>query len=166
VPAIPEDRIQHLAIEGAYLVDLVVYVDSRGLLYEVIHKSDPFVSEIRQVYQVSNPRADTIRAFHAHQRLHDWFNIVHGSALFCMVDGRESSRSHKAAARLVLSHRKPQLLIVPPGVYHGWMSLEPGTTLTSVASEEYDRGRPDEHRVAPDHFNDLFGGNPWKVDAR
>jgi dTDP-4-dehydrorhamnose 3,5-epimerase-like enzyme len=166
MPRFPEHRIQPLAIEGVYLVDLEIHVDSRGLLYEVIHASDCFVDQIRQVYHVCNPRADTIRAFHAHDRLRDWFHIVYGSALFCLVDGRESSRTYRSTARLVLSYRKPQLLVVPSGVYHGWMSLEPETIMTSVASEEYNRTQPDEHRVAPDHFDDLFGGNPWKTDAR
>jgi dTDP-4-dehydrorhamnose 3,5-epimerase len=161
-----EEQVRTLAIEGAYLVDFDVNVDARGLLYEVVHASDAFVPVIRQVYHVHNPRPETIRAFHAHEELHDWFHIVHGSAIFGLVDDRAGSPTHRKPLRLVLTARKPQLLVVPPGAYHGWMSLEPDTIMTSVASHEYDRERPDEHRVPADHFDELFGGSPWRVEAR
>lgn len=164
--AFAEERIRKLPIDGAYLVDLEIHVDSRGLVYEIIHESDAFVDRIRQVYQIHDPRADTIRAFHAHRVLHDWFHIARGSAIFCLVDSRLDGATRDAAVRLVLTDRKPQLLVVPPGVYHGWMSLQPDTILTSIASDEYDRVNPDEDRVSPYHFNQLFGRNPWEMDAR
>lgn len=164
--AFSDNAVTSLAIEGVLLVDFTIHVDTRGLVYEMIHASDAFVPRIGQVYHVLNPRADTIRAFHAHQELHDWFHIVHGSALFCLVDSRHGADAPTATVRVVLTDRKPQLLVVPPGVYHGWMSLEPDTVLTSVANTEYRREQPDEHRVPPDHFDQLFGGSPWRVDAR
>ena len=132
----------------------------------MVHASDGFVPTIAQVYHVHDPRPDTVRAFHAHERLHDWFHIVHGSAIFGLVDGREGGPTYQQVLRLVLTSRKPQLLVIPPGVYHGWMSLEPHTIMTSIASHEYDRDRPDEHRVPADHFDVLFGGSPWRVEAR
>jgi dTDP-4-dehydrorhamnose 3,5-epimerase len=164
--AFPADKIRSLAIADVVLVDLEIHVDARGHLYEVVHASDGFVPTIAQVYHVVDPRPDTIRAFHAHERLHDWFHIVHGSAIFGLVDNREQSPTYQKALRLVLTSRKPQLLVVPPGVYHGWMSLEPNTIMSSVASHEYDRDQPDEHRVPADHFDALFGGSPWRVEAR
>lgn len=163
--AFPEASIKQLAIPDVYLIDTEVHVDSRGIVYEVLHASDSFVEQIRQVYHVCNPRANTIRAFHSHQKLHDWFHIVHGSAIFCLVDGRVVAPNKNNSLRLILTARKPQLLVVPPGIYHGWMSLEDNTIMTSVASEEYIREAPDEIRVSPDHFDDLFNGTPWKIDA-
>jgi dTDP-4-dehydrorhamnose 3,5-epimerase-like enzyme len=58
-----------------------------------------------------------------------------------------------------LSARKPQLLIVPPLYWHGWMSLEPNTMLLSLASREYDRDNPDEERIP----FDAFGDHIWSV---
>ena len=159
-------QIQKMSIADVTLIDLEVHVDSRGIVYEVVHESDFFVNQIRQVYQVVNPRADTIRAFHAHEQLHDWFHITCGSAIFCLVDDRQEGATYQATERLVLTAKKPQLLVVPPGVYHGWMSLEPNTVLASVASEEYQRDQPDERRVPPDTFNHLFHDSPWTIDAK
>ena len=159
-------QVQKLSIADVTLIDLDIHVDSRGLVYEVVHESDFFVNQIRQVYHVVNPRADTVRAFHAHELLHDWFHICCGSAIFCLVDDRQQGTTYQSTERLVLTARKPQLLVVPPGVYHGWMSLEPNTVLASVASEEYQREEPDERRVPPDAFNELFHGSPWVIDAK
>ncbi len=164
--AFPEARVHARDIHGVSLVDYQVHVDTRGLLWEAIHESDPFVERIRQVYLVVDPAPMTIRAFHAHRELHDWFHIAHGSALFCLVDGREDSPTYRRTEKVVLTARKPQLLVVPPGIYHGWMSLEPDTILVSMASHEYDHRQPDEHRVPPDHFDEEFGGNPWRIEAK
>jgi dTDP-4-dehydrorhamnose 3,5-epimerase len=137
--------------------------DDRGFLYELIHKSDPFVTRFGQVYFVGDPAPFTIRAYHKHAELHDWFSIVRGSAKFVLVDDRQDSPTYGKADILVSSERKPGLIVVPPGVYHGWMSLEPHTLLCSIASHEYNRADPDETRVSPHSFNDLLGHDPWQI---
>jgi dTDP-4-dehydrorhamnose 3,5-epimerase-like enzyme len=53
------------------------------------------------------------------------------------------------------------LVVVPPGVYHGWMALEDDTQMISTASHVYNRERPDEVRVSPDSF-----GYIWEVKGR
>lgn len=163
---VKQENITSLSLSRVSLVNLDLYQDTRGALYEIIHGSDPYVNQIKQVYTVIDPRPDTIRAFHVHEHLHDWFHIVQGSALFCLVDSRRESNTFEQGIKVVLSARKPQLLIVPPGVYHGWMSLEANTVMVSVASEEYNREKPDEHRVPPDAFNGVFKGYPWQVEAK
>lgn len=151
--------------EPYLLFDLQVHQDPRGLLYEVLHESDiPADIHMRQVYIVADPVRNTIRAFHKHEKLWDFFHIVKGSAIFCLVGKNEET------AKTVLSERKPQLLVVPPAVYHGWMSLEDNTILVSIGSEEYDRDNPDEERVKWDSFDDLFiekyNSLPFEVERK
>ena len=62
---------------------------------------------------------------------------------------------------MVIGTNNPSLIVVPPGVFHGWMALEDNTQLISTASEVYDRGNPDEVRVPPDSF-----GYVWEVKGR
>jgi dTDP-4-dehydrorhamnose 3,5-epimerase-like enzyme len=50
---------------------------------------------------------------------------------------------------------------VPPGVFHGWVALEDGTQLISVASELYDPENPDEERIPWNSF-----GYDWSVRFR
>jgi dTDP-4-dehydrorhamnose 3,5-epimerase len=153
-------------IHDVQQVFLKVHEDDRGYLFEVIHQSDPFVKRFGQVYLVGDRMERVVRAFHKHNELHDWFCIVHGAAKFVLVDDRENSPTYRKADILVGTGRTPSLIVVPPGVYHGWMSLEPGTLMCSIASHEYNRQNPDEVRVSPDSFDTLLGHNPWQIIAR
>ena len=103
----------------------------------------------------------TIRAWHKHDVLWDWFFISHGSAKFGLYDDREDSPTKGEVMTVVTSDRNPTLIVVPPGVYHGWMALEDDTQLVSTASEVYNREHPDEVRVPPESF-----GFDWTIKGR
>jgi len=153
-------------IHDVQQVFLKVHEDDRGYLYEVVHGSDAFVTQFGQVYMVGDRIELVVRAYHKHAELHDWFAIVQGSAKFVLVDDREDSPTYRKADVLIGSARTPSLIVVPPGVYHGWMSLEPNTLLCSTASHEYNAQNPDEVRIPPDSFDELLGGNPWRIIAK
>jgi dTDP-4-dehydrorhamnose 3,5-epimerase len=145
-------------IKDVKLVDLEPRIDDRGYLVEILRASDEHFTKFGQVYLVGDMTRNTIRAFHVHKVLWDWFFISHGSAKFALVDDRKDSPTYKEINTLVISERKPQLLVVPPGVYHGWMSLEDDTQMVSTASEVYNRENPDEERIPYDSF-----GYEWSV---
>jgi dTDP-4-dehydrorhamnose 3,5-epimerase len=145
-------------IEDVRLVELVANVDDRGYLIEILRETDDYFTRFGQVYIVGDPVRNTIRAFHVHKVLWDWFFISHGSAKFALVDGRKDSKTFEEINTLILTERKPQLLVVPPGVFHGWMSLEDDTQMISTASEVYNRENPDEERVPFDSF-----GYDWNI---
>jgi dTDP-4-dehydrorhamnose 3,5-epimerase len=153
-------------IHDVQIVPLTVHEDDRGYLYEVIHATDDFMVKFGQVYMVGDRIEKIVRAYHKHAELHDWFSIVHGSAKFVLVDDRKDSPTYRKYDVAVLSDRAPKLLVVPPGVYHGWMSLQPDTMLLSTASHVYNREKPDEERIAPDSFDDLIGRDPWEIEAK
>jgi dTDP-4-dehydrorhamnose 3,5-epimerase len=145
-------------IKDVKVIELSANIDDRGYLIEILRSSDPHFTKFGQVYLVGDMARNTIRAFHVHKVLWDWFFISHGSAKFALVDGRKESKTFQEINTYILSERKPQILIVPPGVYHGWMSLEDDTQMISVASEVYNREKPDEERVPYDSF-----GYDWSV---
>lgn len=153
-------------IEGVEVINLEVHEDDRGYLIEFARLAeDPephgVVHRFGQAYLVGNPVRGTIRAFHKHSELWDWFFISHGSAKFVLKDDRAESVSQGELVTLVSSARRPKLIVVPPGVFHGWMSLEDDTQLVSTASHPYRRDDPDEIRVSPDAFGDV-----WEVKGR
>jgi len=145
-------------IKDVKIVDLVANVDDRGYLIEILRSSDEHFTKFGQVYIVGDNVRNIIRAFHVHEVLWDWFFISHGSAKFALVDGRKNSPTFEEINTFILTDRKPQLLVVPPGVYHGWMSLEDDTQMISTASEVYNRQNPDEKRVSYDSF-----GYDWSI---
>ena len=148
-------------IQGVEVVPLVVRADDRGYLIEILRATDPYFTRFGQVYLVGNMARGTIRAFHKHAALWDWFFISHGSAKFVLKDDRPDSPTYGEMMTVVVGERNPTLIVVPPGVYHGWMSLEDDTQLISTASEVYHRERPDETRIPPDSFGDV-----WTVKGR
>lgn len=148
-------------IEGAKLITLDPHVDDRGYLIEIIRSNDPHFTKFGQVYLVGNFVSGTVRAFHKHEILWDWFFISHGAAKFILIDDRAKSKTFKNIETFIVSSRNPSLITVPPGVYHGWMSLEDDTQMMSVTSEIYNREKPDEVRIPPDAFGDL-----WTVKGR
>ncbi len=153
-------------IHDVQVIPLTVHEDDRGYLYEIVHGSDSFVPQFGQVYVVGDRIEKITRAFHKHEELHDWFSIVKGSAKFVLVDDRPDSPTYEKFDILVGSDRKPSVVVVPPGVYHGWMSLQPDTIMVSTASHEYNHEQPDEVRVPPDNFNDLIGCDPWAIKGK
>jgi dTDP-4-dehydrorhamnose 3,5-epimerase len=150
-------------IHDVQQIPLTVHEDGRGYLYEVVHASDPFMTKFGQVYVVGDRLPMIVRAFHRHRELHDWFCIIKGSAKFVLVDDRQGSSTYNKVDILIGSDRAQSLIVVPPGVFHGWMSLEPDTIMVSTASHEYNRENPDEVRVPPHTFNDLIDEDPWAI---
>ena len=153
-------------IKDVKVVDLTIHEDDRGYLLEIArHADDPephgIVHQFGQVYLVGDPARGAIRAFHKHNELWDWFCISHGSAKFVLKDDRPDSPTYEEMMTIIASERKPRLIVVPPGVYHGWMSLEDDTQMVSTASHTYNRENPDEVRIPPDSF-----GEVWEVKGR
>ena len=154
-------------IRDVELIPLKAHTDDRGYVIEIIRKADPKTDpwsvcvKFGQVYLVGNFSKATVRAFHKHAKLWDYFFISHGSAKFVLVDDRTDSPTYKEMNSYVLSERNPSILVVPPGVFHGWMSLENDTQMVSIASELYNREAPDEVRISPDSFGDV-----WTIKGR
>jgi dTDP-4-dehydrorhamnose 3,5-epimerase len=153
-------------IQGVQVIPLAAHMDDRGYLIEIARRADDpephgVVHQFGQVYLVGNMTRNTIRAFHKHNELWDWFFISHGSAKFVLVDDRDDSPTKDAKMTIVTGERKPALVVVPPGVYHGWMSLQDDTQMISTASHAYNRENPDEVRIPPDSFGDV-----WTVKGR
>lgn len=146
------------SIKGLGVVILEAHVDDRGYLIEIIRSTDPHYKKFGQVYAVRSTTRGTIRAFHKHAKLWDYFFIAAGSAKFAFYDDRKESKTYKNINTLVLSQLNPGLIVVPPGVYHGWMALEDNTLLISTASDVYNRQNPDEQRVPYDSF-----GYDWSI---
>ena len=153
-------------IQGTQVIPLVAHMDDRGYLIEVARRADDpephsVVHQFGQVYVVGDMTRGTIRAYHKHAELWDWFFISHGSAKFVLVDDRDDSPTKDEMMTIITGERKPALIVVPPGVYHGWMSLEDDTQMISIASHAYNREKPDEVRIPPDSFGDV-----WTVKGR
>lgn len=135
------------------VTELRVHDDDRGSLYEVLHNYD--ITSFGQIYVVNTRKSGTIRAFHRHKELWDWFCVVRGSAKIIVF----SDKGEKS--EFILDGKRPKVLTVPPTYWHGWMALEDDTILLSTASRVYNKENPDEERVSPYSF-----GVDWSIKMK
>jgi dTDP-4-dehydrorhamnose 3,5-epimerase-like enzyme len=61
----------------------------------------------------------------------------------------------------VLTERKPQMLIIPPGYANGWMSLTDDCLLLALSSSTFEESKGDDKRYPIDAFGDV-----WEVKGR
>lgn len=131
-------------------------VDPRGGLLEVLRSEE--VGPIEQVY-VSATGPDVVKAWHLHLRQHDRFSSLPngGRFLVATLDLRPFLRDPSSEVRgevevWTLDPRHPGVLVIPPGVAHGWILLEGdsrggGGLILNAPSQGYDGS--DEWRRAP-----------------
>ncbi len=146
------DGVEHNYVE--------TFIDDRGFLSQILPEGQDKFS-IRRIYTTGNYAYGTIRGFHKHKIEHKAFFVTSGTAKFVLVDDRQDSRTYKQIDTFVISHLKPSVLYVPPGIYTGWMSLSDDTVILGMSTESFDSENPDDERLDPHIF-----GNVWRVKHR
>ncbi len=136
------------------------FVDDRGFLSQILPEGDKSF-EIKRIYSTGNFSKGTIRGFHKHQREKKAFFVPSGAAKFVVVDDRKDSPTYKEINSFVLSMLNPSVLIIPTGVYTGWMSLDDNTVVLGISSKTFDKDNPDDERLDPYTY-----GNVWEVKDR
>lgn len=147
---------------GVNVIPLISHVDDRGTLIEILRSDWPCFTKFGQVYMVRDASAEIVRAFHRHFKMYDWFYIANGSAKFVFVKDEPKTVKGFVYDIITVGRDNPCLLVIPPEIWHGWMSLEPNTILISTASEVYNQDEPDEERCSPTAFDFVpRGGLKW-----
>jgi len=149
-------------IEGVKIIKLTLHVDERGFLIEILRKDAQHFKQFGQIYLTTcNP--GVVKAWHAHKKQTDNLFLVKGSLKIGMYDGREDSPTYKQTATIVITELNPQLIQIPPLIWHGFMTL--GNELSyviNIPTELYDYDEPDELRADP--FNNDFNYD-WRVKS-
>jgi dTDP-4-dehydrorhamnose 3,5-epimerase len=77
-----------------------------------------------------------------------------GSLCIVCYDGRRGSPTFGCVNEFMLGERNQGLIVIPPGVYHGWKNVGADeATIVSMPSELYDHDGPDRWEL------------PWDSDA-
>ena len=136
-------------IDGVIVHPLKVIPDERGRLMEIVRADDPFFRGCGQVY-LTTVYPGVVKAWHYHAHQTDCFTCVKGMVKVALYDDREGSRTRGTVNEIYMGEHNACLVIVPPGVYHGWKCIsESEAYLVNVPSEPYNRSDPDEYRTDP-----------------
>ena len=94
-----------------------------------------------------------IVAWHKHNIQTDYWVCIKGSFKVGLATEEEGAEFQ------YLSERNPRVLKIPPGIYHGYKALEPGSILMYYLTEKYNP--KDEFRAIPGHF-----GEVWEIENK
>jgi len=105
--------------EGMRRVGLVTHADPRGALTEILRDSWGLGPHAVQ-WNMVRSRPGTLRGVHVHPKHTDYWILVNGQATVGYRDLRDGSPTAGMAGELRLSGEIPEMLVIPPGVAHGF----------------------------------------------
>jgi len=137
-------RTEHLPLAGVVVLGYDIATDERGsfrrnvdLLDLAALGLDPRVS---QVSTATNDVAGTVRGMHFQVSPHEESKTLwctHGSVLDVLVDVRPGSSTYGSWCSVTLAAGDGKAVHVPPGVAHGYQTLEDDTALVYLISSPH-----------------------------
>jgi dTDP-4-dehydrorhamnose 3,5-epimerase len=150
-------------IEGVIVRRQTLIPDDRGFLMELLRSDWPEYRTFGQAY-VTACYPGVVKAWHYHTRQWDHFSCVHGTAKVVLYDPREASPTRGRANELYIGPLNPNLVVIPPLVYHGFTAVGVDPALiVNIPTELYNYREPDEHRLP---FDDPSVPYRWTVRHR
>jgi cupin fold WbuC family metalloprotein len=135
-----------------FVKDLFRHVDDRGMLDMVFNYDLDFV--VKRMYITVNPNS-CIRGMHGHKNEWKAFYVISGSIK--IITANMDTDEIKS---FVLSDAKPQIFVLPPNYYHGYITLSPESRIVVVSNATLDETKKDDYRKSIDayieHFNIEF----------
>jgi len=141
-------RFAATGIEGVVVVDIEARTDERGA-FARLHCPDEFAAaghpfEPAQTSLSRNPHAGTLRGMHYQPAPHGEAKLVRcvrGRIFDVAVDLRSGSPSYLRWTAAELSAQDARALLVPEGVAHGFLTLEPDSDVLYQIAPRYEPGR-------------------------
>jgi dTDP-4-dehydrorhamnose 3,5-epimerase len=128
-------------IKGVVLKELDALVDGRGDVIELWSK--PWVKKEGFVmpthcYQ-SATDVGVVKCWHLHAKHTDQFSVTRGKIQIVLVDIRQRSKTFGHVNSIFMGTQKPGLLMIPPGIMHGWKALShPEVIVVNFQSHIFD----------------------------
>jgi dTDP-4-dehydrorhamnose 3,5-epimerase len=128
-------------INGIKHKKLDTIVDGRGDVIELW--SLPWVEKEgfslpKHVYQSATDYGVT-KCWHLHEIHTDQFTVTRGKMQVVCVDLRIESLTFGEVNSFIIGIQNPSLILIPPGVMHGWKALSsPETIVVNLQTEVYD----------------------------
>jgi dTDP-4-dehydrorhamnose 3,5-epimerase len=150
-------------INGVYIFENYFQRDKRGLFikpftYKVMELKTLLHFDIKEIFY-SISKKNVIRGMHFQRPPMELAKLIYltsGRITDVLLDLRKSSKTYKNYITIELAKHENALLI-PPGIAHGFLSLEDDTTVVYNQSAVYSREHDDGI-----HWNSF--GYDWKVN--
>ena len=138
-------------IEGVVVREVRSVITANSVTTEICRSDWGIVDgAVEQTIHVSM-RGNAISAWHQHRQRWDYLFVVGGHLRVVLHDPRPDSPTRGQVDVFHLSPQRPQLLAVPPSVWHGAQNLSNGvSSFVNLFNKPYDYADPDEWRLPPD----------------
>lgn len=144
-------QFQSLDIPGAYLIDLNRIGDERGFFARLFcsreFEEQGLPSQFVQVNNSLSATQYTLRGLHYQLPPHSECKLlrcISGAVYDVILDLREESPSYGQHLAVELTAESRQMILVPEGCAHGFLTLKPDTEVmyfvTAAYAPEYERG--------------------------
>jgi len=135
-------KINKTFIEGLLIIEPQLFKDDRGFFYESYNKNnlDKVINIVFVQDNESKSNRGVIRGLHfqappyAQDKL---VRVIKGSVLDVVVDIRAESETYGEHFAIVLDALSHNMLWIPKGMAHGFLSLEDNTVFSYKCSEYY-----------------------------
>lgn len=134
-----------------YVKDLVLHLDDRGYLYEMLRVDDECFTQFGQAY-ISAINPGVVKGFHKHFKQTDHIVCVQGQIKLVTIDDKIDPA---VVSEYSLSPLSPMMVVIEPSIWHGWMCIGNERALVvNFSTHPFNSTNPDEDRTSPHN-------NPW-----
>jgi dTDP-4-dehydrorhamnose 3,5-epimerase len=143
--------VDEIGIDGVDVKLIASVLTDNGALTE-LWRADWMLDPhgVGQVFQRTLNRG-ALSAWHVHLQTTDRLVCATGQILIALFDAREASPTRGAIATIRMGERRPGIVTIPPGVYHGARNLADGpSTLVNIVDIAYCYESPDHLRAPAD----------------
>jgi len=135
-----------------YITDLKRFIDDRGVLDQVYENIGipEHAFAIKRIYFTKTYKG-TIRGMHGHKKEWKAFYVTKGMIKIMTVPIEKPCSKQST---FILSDMKPQVLIIPPGYYHGYTPLTDKARVLILSNATLEESQADDYRIAP--IEELF----------
>ena len=157
--------IQDTPFEGLKIINPRVFPDKRGYFYEAYNKkSFEELNIFTEFHQdnVSKSQKHVLRGLHFQHPPHaqaKLVSVISGAVLDVVVDLRKRSSTYGKYYSVNLDNQNKNMLLVPEGFAHGFITLEDNTIFSYKCSTIY---CPDSDDTIL--WNDLTLGINWQIE--
>ena len=158
-----------LEIQDAYTTPLTIFKDHRGSFARFFDFAESKSSSCSQISYACNTNSYTLRGMHSQSEPFSESKVIScisGSALDILVDLRPSSPTFRSVSTIQLDSEDPISIFVPRGVFHGYLTLQPNTTLLYLIDTPYQPSASIGFRYDDPLINHLWPCIPETISSR
>lgn len=121
--------------EGVRVLPLTPHEDTRGSFTEIFRASWPLVGPLPLQWNLVTSHQSVVRGVHVHLIHLDYWMLVSGRAAIGVRDLRRHSPTFGLSAVMDVNDRgTPRLIVIPPGVAHGFQFHEDSVHVYAVTA--------------------------------